>query len=145
MMPLRKPTTRLIGTKSKMAKSHLQISHFLPKKDRLIGLDMGSCSIKLAEIAHQQGKLVLLKLRSQEIDSRKDSEDGQLDALRDVFKDINTKHARIDVVINCPQSCTKVSDIPFMPKSEIPQALEWEMKNFISFSMEEAALDLIQA
>jgi len=124
-----------------MARSHLQISHFLPKKDRLIGLDMGSSSIKLAEIAHQQGKLVLLKLRSQEIDSRRDSKDGQLDALKDLFRDIKTQNAKTNVVINCSQSCTKISIIPSMPKSEILQALKWEMKDFISFPIDQAVLD----
>ena len=141
MMLLRKPTIRLIGTKSKMAKSYLEISHFLPKKDRLIGLDMGSSSIKLAELVHRQGKLVPLKLKLQAIDSRKDSKDGQLDALKDLFRDIKTKNAKTNVVINCSRSCTTISVIPFMPKSEIVQALKWEMKDFISFPIDQAVLD----
>ncbi|MFB0525130.1 MAG: pilus assembly protein PilM [Phycisphaerae bacterium] len=125
----------------KMAKIPLEISKFLPKKDRLIGLDMGSYSIKLAELAHQQGKLVLLKLKLQEIDSRKDNQDGQLDALKNLFRDINTQDARINMVINCSLSCTKISFIPFMPKSEILQALKWEMRNFISFPIDQAVMD----
>ncbi|MCJ7635738.1 pilus assembly protein PilM, partial [Candidatus Bathyarchaeota archaeon] len=114
---------------------------FLPTKDRLVGLDIGTRSIKLAELAHQQGKLVLLKLRSQEIDSRKDGKDGQLDALKDLFRDIRTQNAKTNVVINCSHSCTKISIIPFMPKSEILQALKWEMKDFISFPIDQAVLD----
>jgi len=114
---------------------------FLPSKNRLIGLDMGSSSIKLAEFAHQQGTLVLLKLKLQETDSRKDNQDGQLDALKYLFRDINTQDAKINVVINCSQSCTKISVIPFMPKSEILQALKWEMRNFISFSIDQAVMD----
>ena len=119
----------------------VQISKFLAKKDRVIGLDMGSCSIKLAELTCQQGKLVLSKLKLQKIDSHKDKQEGQLDALKSLFRDINTKEAKINVVINCSQSCTKISVIPFMPKSEILQALKWEMRNFISFSIEKAVLD----
>ena len=118
-----------------------QISKFLPKKDRYIGLDIGSCSIKLAELASHQGKLVLLKLKLQQIDSSKDNQDSQLDALKILFRDINAKNAKINVVINCSQSCTKISIIPFMPKSEILQALKWEMKNFISFSIDQAVMD----
>ena len=114
---------------------------FLSAKNRLIGLDIGSSSIKLAEFAHQQGKLTLLKLKLQQIDSRKDNQDGQLDALRNLFRDINAKNAKINVVINCSASCTKISVIPFMPKSEILQALKWEMKNFISFPIDQAVLD----
>jgi len=124
-----------------MAKIPVQISKFLPRKDRFIGLDIGSSSIKLAELAHQQGKLVLLKLKLQKIDSRKDNQDGQLDALKNLSRDINTKEAKINVVINCSQNCTKISVIPFMPKSEILQTLKWEIRNFISFSIDQAVLD----
>jgi len=124
-----------------MAKIPVHISKFLSKRNRLIGLDMGSCSIKLAELAHQQGKLVLLKLKLQKIDSREDNQDGQLDALKKLFRDINAKNAKINVVINCSQSCTKISVIPFMPKSEILPALKWEMRNFISFPIDQAVMD----
>jgi len=124
-----------------MAKIPVQISGFLPRKDRFIGLDIGSCSVKLAELARQQGKLVLLELKQQEIDSSEDNQDSQLDALRNLFRDVNTKDAKINVVINCSQSCTKISVIPFMPKSEIVAALKWEMKNFISFPIEQAVID----
>ncbi len=46
-----------------MGKIPVKISKFLPKKDRFIGLDIGTRSIKMAELAHQQGKLVLSKLK----------------------------------------------------------------------------------
>ncbi len=119
----------------------LEIKKFLPKKGSLIGLDIGSFSIKLAELAHQQGRLVPTKLRLQEIDPHKAGQDGQLDALRNSFRDINIHNAKINVVVNCFQSCMKVSIIPFMPKSEILQALKWEMKKFISFPIDEAVMD----
>ena len=124
-----------------MVKIPVEISKFLGKKDRLIGLDIGSSSIKLAELTHQQGKLVLLKLKLQEIDSCKDNQDGQLDALKNLLKNINTQDAIINVVINCSASCTKMSVIPFMPKSEILQALKWEMRKSLSFPIETAVMD----
>jgi type IV pilus assembly protein PilM len=139
MMLLRKPTIRLTGRK--MTKMSFEISKFLAKKNRLIGLNIGNCSMKLAELVHQQGKLVPLKLKLQEIGPVKDSQEAQLDAIENLFRGINTKDAKINVVINCPRSCTTISVIPFMPKSEIVQALKWEMKNFISFSMDDAVID----
>jgi len=124
-----------------MMRIPLEIIKFLPGKERLIGLDIGSCSIKLAELTRQQGTLVLSNFKLQEMDSHKDNQDGQLDALKNVFQDINTQDAKINVVINCPQSCTKISIIPFMPKSEILQALKWEMRNFLSFPIDKAVID----
>lgn len=124
-----------------MAAIPVQIPGFFLRKARLIGLDVGSSSIKLVEIAHQQGKPSLLRLGLQEVEPGKGNQNGQLEALKHVLKDINIKGARVSIVINCPQSCTKISVIPFMPKSEIMHALKWEMKNFISFPIDEAVLD----
>jgi type IV pilus assembly protein PilM len=114
---------------------------FLPTKDRLVGLDIGTRSIKLAELTRQQGKIVLSNLKLQEIDSSIDNQKAQLDAIKNLFRGINTKDAKINVVINCSASCTKISVIPLMPKSEILQALKWEMKNFISFPIDKAVMD----
>jgi len=124
-----------------MSKTSIEISKFLSKRNRLIGLDMGSCSIKLAELADHRGEFILSQLRLQEIDSRKDNQGYQLDALKVLFRDINTRNARINVVINCSQSCTKIFVIPFMPKSEILQALEWQIRNCISFPIDQVVLD----
>lgn len=124
-----------------MLKIPLQIAKLFPKKERVIGLDMGCASIKLAQFSQKDAKLTLKRLKIQEIDCQKDTRQAQLDALKSLFKDINTQEAQVKVVINCPQSTTRILTIPFMPKSEIPEALKWEMKNFVSFNVEEAALD----
>ena len=119
----------------------IDIIKFFPRKDRLIGLDIGSFSIKLAELTRQQGTLILTKLKLQEIDPHKDNQNSQLDALKNMFNDINIQGARVNLVVNCSRSCTKISVIPFMPKSEILLALKWEMRNFLSFPMDQAAID----
>lgn len=119
----------------------IEISKFLPTKNRLIGLDIGSSSIKLAELTHQQGKLVVINLKFQEIDLSIDNSQAQLNALKNVFQGIKAKDAKISVVINCSASCTKVSVIPFMPISEITQALKWEMKKSLSFPIDQAVID----
>jgi len=124
-----------------MMRTPPEITKFLPEKTGLIGLDIGSFSIKLVELIYQQGRLVPLKLRLREIDSHKDSHDDQLDAIKSLFRDVNTQNAKINVVINCFQSCTKISVIPFMPKSEILQALKWEIKKLITFPIEQAVID----
>jgi type IV pilus assembly protein PilM len=124
-----------------MTKVAFKITKFLPEKNKLIGLDIGSFSIKLAELVRRQGRLVPTKLRLQEIDPHKAGPDGQSDALKNLFRDVNTQNARINVVVNCFQSCMKIAVIPFMPKSEIPQALKWEMKKFISFPVDQAIMD----
>jgi type IV pilus assembly protein PilM len=124
-----------------MAKIPVEIPKFLAKKDRRIGLDIGTRSIKLAELARKQGKIVLSMLKLKEIDSSIDNQDGQLNALKNLVRNVKTQDAIINVVINCSASYTKISVIPFMPKSEILQALKWEMRNFISSPIETAVMD----
>ena len=124
-----------------MGKISTEISRFISKKGRFIGLDIGSSSVKLAELAHQQGTLVLSSLSLQEVDPSIDNQQAQLNALKNLLQDVNTQAAKINVVINCSESCTKISVVPFMPKSEILQALKWEMRKSLSFPTETAVMD----
>lgn len=124
-----------------MMKIPFEIAKIFPQKKKVIGLDIGCSSIKLAEFVRRDGKLTLVNLKLKEIDLQKDRKSEQVAAIQDLFQDVDTKEVKINVVINCPRSCTRILTIPFMPKSEILEALKWEMKNFISFSIEEAALD----
>ena len=118
-----------------------ETTRLFPIKKRLIGLDIGSSSIKLAEFVHKKGTLTLSKLKLQEIDTSEDNWDGRFDALKLLFNEVNTKAVKVNAVINCPQSYTKVFVLPFMPKAEIPQALKWEIRKFISFPVDRAVID----
>ena len=124
-----------------MKKNPFKINNGFLQKNRHIGLDIGDGSIKLVELTRQRGTFVLSKLKLQEIDFNKNRQESKLEALKNLFQDIDTHDAIINVVINCAKSYTNISLIPHMPKSEILQALKWDMKNFLSFPVEEAAID----
>jgi type IV pilus assembly protein PilM len=106
-------------------------------KNKVIGLDIGCSSVKLAEFFRRDGKLSLSNLKIVEIDLR----NPHLDMVKEAFRDINAQDARVNVVIDCARSHTRILTIPYMPRAEIRQALKWEMKKFISFPIEQAALD----
>lgn len=125
----------------KKMKIPFEIPKIIPRKNRFIGLDIGCSSIKLAEFVREEGQLLLSRLKLQEIALGKEKPGAQVEALKKLLQDIDLREARVSVVINCDQSCTKVLTLPFMPRSEIAEALKWEMKNSVSFSMDEAALD----
>ena len=124
-----------------MKNNLFKISNCFSRKNRRIGLDIGDGSIKLVELTRRDGTFVLSKLKLQEIDLQKDRDESLLEALKNLFLDIETHDAIINVVINCAKSYTNISVIPHMPKSEILEALKWDMKNFLSFPIEEAAID----
>ncbi|MBN3039105.1 MAG: type IV pilus assembly protein PilM [Candidatus Omnitrophica bacterium] len=114
---------------------------FFTRKKSVIGLDIGTAAIKLAKFVHAEGKLQLSQLVLKEINLEKDTPVAQLEALKELFKSINAQESDINVVVNCAQSCTRVITIPYMPKAEIIPALKWEMKDFISFPVDESVLD----
>ncbi|UCB57586.1 MAG: pilus assembly protein PilM [Candidatus Omnitrophota bacterium] len=114
----------------------IKIPKITPRKNRFIGLDIGCSSIKLAEFVREEGKLFLTALKLQEVASG-----AQVAALKKLFEGIDLRQVRLSVVINCDQSCTKILTLPFMPQSEIAEALKWEIKNAVSFSVDEAAMD----
>ncbi len=124
-----------------MKTNPFKLNTYFLRKNRRIGLDIGDGSIKLVELTRQGGTFVLSKLKLQEMDFTKDRDKSQLEALKNLLQDIDTQDAMINVVINCAKSYTNISLIPYMPNSEILQALKWDMKNFLSFPVEEAAID----
>ncbi|MFC1699279.1 pilus assembly protein PilM [Candidatus Omnitrophota bacterium] len=118
-----------------------RISKFIPQKTKLIGLDLGSSTIKLAEFTHQEGKFTLVRLAMEEIDLQKDAQKSQVGLLKKLFADVDLKATQVNVVINSSLATTRISTIPFIPRAEIPQALKWEMKDSVSFSLDQAAVD----
>ncbi|MBN1805985.1 MAG: type IV pilus assembly protein PilM [Sedimentisphaerales bacterium] len=124
-----------------MTEKIVKISKFIGCKRRIIGLDIGGITIKLVELTYRHGKLVLTRLKLKEINASQDGRYNQADALKDILRDVNTKNANIKVTITCPLSCMKICVIPHMPKSEIIEALKWEIKKFISFPIEQAVID----
>lgn len=114
------------------------------KKDYIIGLDIGSSSIKMAQFIKKEGSLSFVKADLKEIGRAFDEDTREKEissAIKYLFKGINTKKAKIIAAINCPQTAIKKVTTPYMPKSELRQGINLEAKNYFPFPIDQSLLD----
>ncbi|MDP2913805.1 MAG: type IV pilus assembly protein PilM [Candidatus Omnitrophota bacterium] len=115
------------------------------KKDYIIGLDIGSSSVKIAQFAETEGGLCLVRAELKEIGSSADNEalDKEIvSAIIFLFRGIDIRKSTVIVSINCPQTAIKMAAAPYMPKPELREGIELESKNYFPFSTENAFLDV---
>jgi len=113
------------------------------KKEYIIGLDIGSSSVKVAQFQSREDGLHLVRAELKEIDYADEAarEKETVSALRHLLRGVNIKKSRIIVAINCPQTAVKKIVAPYMPKSELRQGIMLEAKNYFPFSIENSLLD----
>lgn len=125
------------------------------KKDYIVGLDIGSSSIKLAQFIKKEDGLHLIKAELTVIASpkgeaiskgtRNDREEQVVSALKDLFKDlfkgIDVKKSKIIASINCPKTAVKIAKAPYMPKAELRDGINLEAKNYFPFPIDDSLLD----
>jgi type IV pilus assembly protein PilM len=114
------------------------------KKEYIIGLDLGSSSIKVAQFIEKKDGLHLVRAELKEIDISQDDASNEKDtllALSHLFRDVNLKKSKVIATVNCPQTAVKKITTPFMPKSELRQGIMLEMKNYFPFAVDESILD----
>jgi len=107
------------------------------KKDFIIGLDIGTSFIKMAQFIKDQGGLRLVRADLKEIKGS----DETASVLKDLFKDVDLKKSTVVASINCPMTAVKKAVVPHMPKSELRGAIRLEAKNYFPFPIKEALLD----
>lgn len=114
-------------------------------KDSIIGLDIGSSSIKLAQFAERAGGLCLVRAEIKEVAQTPDAaayEKEAVSALKELFRGIDARKARIIVSINCLQSAIKSLTVPYMPKAELREGIKLQAKDYFPFSIDESTLSL---
>ena len=105
-----------------------------------IGLDIGTTSIKMVEVQQDDGRVTVLKAKRVPIDPG-DKQEGPVKALRKALGEISLKDARLVSIVTDPQGSFHKLTVPQMPKSELREALFWELKHQIPFEIGEAEFD----
>lgn len=115
------------------------------KKDYVIGLDIGSSSVKLAQFAETEDGLHLIRAEAKEIAPGADNEapdERIVSAVKFLFRGVNVRKSAVMVSINCPQTAVKKVIAPYMPRSELREGIKLELKNYFPFSTDNAFIDI---
>ena len=107
--------------------------NFVFKKEYVVGLDIGTSSVKLAQFVQKEDGPHLVRARLQEIpqDANDVTRDANLvSAIRDLTKGIDLKKSRVVVTVNCPQTAIKKVSTPYMPKAELRDGVKLIVNNF---------------
>lgn len=110
------------------------------KKKMVVGLDVGSTSIKMVLLKEDNGKISVLKAKRVVIDP----ENREIDlpkALQKALQGVLLKEARVVSVLTDPQGSFLKLSVPQMPRGELREALAWELKEKIPFDMGESEFD----
>lgn len=110
-----------------------------------IGLDLGTSSVKMVQLAEEEGKKRLINARIEEYKRSSGSgetlETEKVHALKNIFRGIDIKHSAIIVNINCANAAVKTVIVPYMPRTELRDGLTLEAKNYFPFPIDEASID----
>jgi type IV pilus assembly protein PilM len=115
------------------------------KKDRVLGLDIGFVSVKLAQFVQKEGGLHLSKVAMEEFEPGMDQafpEQELRAALKKILKGVDIERSRIAVCLNCPDTYVRTITTPAMPDRELEKAVRLEVKNYFPALSGETELDL---
>ncbi len=114
------------------------------RKDYVIGLDIGSSSVKLVQFARREDGLNLVGAGLKEIEEASDdgfNEKEKISALRSLLSEVDVKRSEAIVSINCPMTSIQKLRVPYMPKGELQEGLRLEAKNYFPFPIDNAILE----
>jgi type IV pilus assembly protein PilM len=113
-------------------------------KKYVVGIDIGSSSVKMAQFVKREDGLHLIKIAKEEIADTKDKNLYDKEAafsVKNALKGVDIKKSKFIVVGNCPETRVRNVTAPYMPKAELEEGIRLEARNYFSFSVEDALLD----
>ncbi len=117
------------------------------KKNMLVGLDIGSKAIKVAEAVEAKGAWTLKKFGSVELAPGAIEEgtvrDAQVvaDAIRELFRLYNIKHSNVAVSIGGYSVIVKNITVQTMPEEQLYESINFEAEQYIPFDINDVNLD----
>ena len=119
----------------------------LAKKDHLVGLDIGSQSIKIAEIEHGKSGRILKNLGIVEIDPDLMEEDsikdlqGVADLVKRLFKQLKIKEKKAAISVGGYSIIVKRINVQTMTEEQLLETIHYEAEQYIPFDINDVNLD----
>ncbi|QQR80931.1 MAG: pilus assembly protein PilM [Deltaproteobacteria bacterium] len=113
--------------------------------EKILGIDRGSFSIKVAEIERHMGKFQLVGFYEQPVVTAENvsREQAETQALQKLFEEYNLKPDHIYTALPGQLTSNRVIDLPFSDFKKVDQTIEFEMENYIPLTLEEMLIDYI--
>ncbi|MBI5747026.1 MAG: type IV pilus assembly protein PilM, partial [Nitrospirae bacterium] len=110
-----------------------------------IGIDIGTASIKVVQLAYGSGGIVLRYAGLTEL-IRHDDESGDrgaVIALSDILRQGSLNKKKIAINFSGKNTLIRYLTIPKMPKEEISEAIKWESKKITPIPVEDLVIDYL--
>ncbi len=109
----------------------------------IIGLDIGSHSMKLVGLKMTSKGPFLTRIGMKEIPPDQKEKDVKAfsEILKTLVKEVNLKTKKVHLVVSGSGIQVKRLTVPSLPKTELKEAVRWEIKNSLPFPVETAQID----
>jgi type IV pilus assembly protein PilM len=117
------------------------------KKDHLVGLDIGSRAIKIAEVLNKKKGRTLSKFGMVEIapglieDGAVKDPETVADTIRQLFKSYNVKESNIAISIGGYSVIVKKINVQNMEEEQLQETIHFEAEQYIPFDINDVNLD----
>lgn len=117
------------------------------KKQQIIGLDIGSHSIKMAQIVEKGKDLVIVKFGMKEL-SPESIVDGTImdrsqvaGVIGDLIAELQLKQKEVAIGVSGNSVIVKRISLPEMGEEELAESINWEAEQYIPFAIDDVNLD----
>jgi len=117
------------------------------KKSQVIGIDIGSYSVKIAQIEERGKDLVMTKFGMKElppeviVDGTVMDQSQVVSVINDVVQDMQLKARDVCTSVSGHSVIVKRISLPEMSEEELAESITWEAEQYIPFAIEEVNLD----
>jgi len=114
------------------------------RKDFIIGLDIGTTSVKFAQFQRRDGGFYLVRADLKEIrqaDNEAIREKEIVGIIKELLGGAEELKSQVIVSINCPHTAVKKVILPCMPTQELQDCVSMGAKNYFPFPVNNSLLD----
>jgi len=115
------------------------------KISEMTGLDIGSHSIKLVGIEMTSKGPFLAHVGIKDIPYGEQREDPTFisETIKALYREVGLKPGKVNLTVSGTDVHVRRISLPPMPKSELREAVRWEMKNHLPFPVDSAQIDFL--
>lgn len=123
------------------------MAFFSKKSSNILGIDLGSSTMKLVELNRNDGQPQLVTYGialKEEVTAMSDARAAQphlADTLRELLVRSHATTNRVVAALPAPNVFNTIIELPVMPKKEIPLAIQWEAKKLVPTPLAEMSFD----